>query len=205
NCERLEYFNINDCDTGGLSGAHLQMILKRAPRLRSLQAHWVLGTDKLSHLDILSSEWATTTLTHIDLKVHVPRIIVVDDEAEVDSEALQSSRNIQRQVLRRLGQQTHHRRIIVGGMASNPGTNVLGIQSHCLEMTLEAGLDELGRLKKLKLLDIHHMNVRTGVPELEWMVANFPKLQMVTGLKNCLRPVGEDVLEWLQVHQPDWD
>ncbi|KAG0376906.1 hypothetical protein BGX24_007017 [Mortierella sp. AD032] len=46
-----------------------------------------------------------------------------------------------------------------------------------LKMTLESGMDELEGLKELVYIDIHNMDHRVGVPELEWMVANLPMLK----------------------------
>ncbi|KAG0332938.1 hypothetical protein BG000_009607, partial [Podila horticola] len=200
NCERLEALELLS-GTRGLTGSHLQAVLSKATRLRSLQAHWLLNADKLTAMNILSSEWATTSLEHVDFKIDVPRA----DEALADnSTAFQASRSVQRQVLQRLGQQKKLRKLIIGGMATTLATGQFGHQRDCLEMTLESGLDELVDLKDLELLDIHHMDLRTGVPELEWMVANLPKLQMVIGVLEALRPPSTDVREWLRTHRPSW-
>lgn len=45
-------------------------------------------------------------------------------------------------------------------------------RDRCLEMSLARGLDELGRLKHLELLDISDMRCQLGVPKLEWMMTN---------------------------------
>ncbi|KAG0258358.1 hypothetical protein BGZ95_004997 [Linnemannia exigua] len=206
NCERLEVLNIMESGTWGLSGSHLQTILTRAPRLRSLQAHWLLGAEKISSVDILSSEWATTSLEHVDLKIHVPRITADQEDADDDdSKALRaSSRDIQRQVLRRFGQQTHLRKLAIGGMAHSPVTGQLSHQHKCLEMTLESGLDELKGLKDLEHLYIHHMDHRVGVPELAWMAVNLPKLKHLYGMRYSSRPPKQGVQGWLFSHRPRW-
>ncbi|KAG0209951.1 hypothetical protein BGX28_009822 [Mortierella sp. GBA30] len=200
NCEYLEALDIMGSGAYGLSGSHLQIVLSKATRLKSLQAHWVLNTDQIAARDILSSEWATTSLEHMDLKIDVPRA----DEALSDSAAIQSSRSIQRQVLRRLGKQKNLRYLVIGGMATSPATGIFGHQRTCLEMTLESGLDELVDLKDLELLDIHHMDHRVGVPELEWMTENLPKLQQLIGMLDSLIPPLPEVREWLTTHQPTW-
>ncbi|KAG0314702.1 hypothetical protein BG000_005457, partial [Podila horticola] len=69
NCERLEVLDIMNHGARGLTGSHLQAVLSKATGLRSLQAHWLLEADKISAMDILSSEWATTSLEHMDLKI----------------------------------------------------------------------------------------------------------------------------------------
>ncbi|KAF9320038.1 hypothetical protein BG003_007400 [Podila horticola] len=200
NCERLEALELSS-GASGLTGSPLQAVLSKATRLRSLQAHWLLNTDKLTAMNILSSQWATTSLEHVDFKIDVPR---ADGALADNSTAIQASRSVQRQVLQRLGQQKKLRKLIIGGMATTLATGQFGHQRDCLEMTLESGLDELVDLKDLELLDIHHMDHRAGVPELEWMTANLPKLQMVNGMLNTLRPPSDEVREWLTTHQPTW-
>ncbi|KAF9308358.1 hypothetical protein BG003_011217 [Podila horticola] len=110
-----------------------------------------------------------------------------------NSTAVQGSRSVQRQVLQRLGQHKKLQKLMISGMTTTPATGLYDHQRSCLEMTLESGLDELVDLKDLALLDIHHMDLRTGVPELEWMVANFPRLQMVIGMLDTLRPPSAEV------------
>lgn len=201
NCGRLEVLDIMNHCGRGLSGSHLQAILSKATPLRSLQAHWLLHENKITASDILSSQWATTSLEHMDLKIDVPRA----DEALPDNSAvIQAHRNVQRQVLRRLGQQTKLRKLVIGGMATTPATGHFGHQRNCLEMTLESGLDELVDLKDLEELDIHHMDHRAGVPELEWMVANLPRLQLLIGMTDTLIPPSDEVREWIVTHRPMW-
>ncbi|KAF9321681.1 hypothetical protein BGZ91_004486, partial [Linnemannia elongata] len=188
-----------DCGVREPLGSHLQAVLSKATRLRTLQAHWLLRDGKISATDILSSEWATTSLEHVDSKIDVPR--VNDDTLSSNIEAIQSSRDTQRQVLRRFGQQRNLRRLIIGGMAYSPASNVFGYQRNCLEMTLESGLDELVNLKNLEVLDIHHMDHRVGVPELEWMNQNLPNLQHLIGMGDNITPPSPEVRHWLQTHQ----
>ncbi|KAK3818282.1 MAG: hypothetical protein JOS17DRAFT_383113 [Linnemannia elongata] len=202
NCERLEELDIMDSGTSHLSGSHLQAVLGKATRLRKLRAHWLLAADKISAIDILSSEWATTSLEHVDFKIEVPR--VDDDALSNNTEAIQSSRDTQRQVLRRFGQQTNLRMLVIGGMAFAAASGTFGHQRDCLEMTLECGLDELVDLKNLELLDIHHMDHHVGVPELEWMDQNLPNLRQLIGIGDSLTPPSLEVRQWLQAHRPEW-
>ncbi|KAK3846478.1 MAG: hypothetical protein J3R72DRAFT_520261 [Linnemannia gamsii] len=201
NCEHLEVLDIVKGASWGLSGSHLQAILSRAPRLRSLQAYWLNGAEKISSVDIFSSGWATTSLEYVDLKIDVPRVAADQEDADDDdSKALRaSSRDIQRRVLRRFGQQTHLRKLVVGDMAVSSATGIFGYQFQCLEMTLESGLDELEGLKELEHLDIHHMDHRVGVPELEWMADNLPNLKYLHGVRDSLRPK-EGIQEWFLSH-----
>ncbi|KAF9157931.1 hypothetical protein BGX21_003683 [Mortierella sp. AD011] len=201
NCRSLEALEIMDSGDRGLTGFHLQAILSKATALRSLQAHWLLDANKITASDIISSQWATIFLEHMDLKIDVPR---ADEALPDNSAAIHASRIAQRQVLQRLGQQTKLRKLVIGGMATTPATGHFGHQRNCLEMTLESGLDELVGLKDLEELDIHHMDHRAGVPELEWMIANLPRLKMLIGMLDTLIPPSNEVREWLETHRPTW-
>ena len=202
NCENLTVLNLMEYGNTAMTGSHMQTILSTAKNLKTFQAHWILDAQKISATDILMSEWATTTLEHIDFKIDVPRVFDEDITDENDqAEALESSRNIQRQLLRRLGQQIHFKKLMIGGMAT---TGQFGHQRNCVEFTLETGLDELKNLKKLELLDIHHMDHRAGVPELEWMVENWPQINSVSGMLDSLHSPSNEVKDWLANHQPSW-
>ncbi|KAG0330577.1 hypothetical protein BGZ99_000048 [Dissophora globulifera] len=200
-CECLETLDIMNHSGPGLSGSHLQAILNKATPLRSLQAHWLLHANKITASDILSSQWATVSLEHMDLKIDVPR---ANETLPDNNAAIQASRNIQRQVLQRIGQQTNLKKLVIGGMATTPATGSFGHQRNCLEMTLESGLDELVHLRNLEELDFHHMDHRAGIPELEWMVTNLPRLRTLIGMLDTLIPPSNEVREWLRTHQPRW-
>ncbi|KAF9974967.1 hypothetical protein BGZ73_001496 [Actinomortierella ambigua] len=200
NLEQLELYN-SAYEAPGITGSHMQMVLAKAPRLNLLVAHWLIHDNMITASDILSSEWATTSLEHIDFKISVPR---ADNDAPPDSPAVTHSRSIQRQILRRLGQQKSFRKLLIGGMIVLSHSEIYDHQRNCLEMTLESGLDELAGLKDLEELDIHHMDHRVGVPELEWMAKNFPKLRRLNGMYDSLEPPSQEVQSWLENNRPDW-
>ncbi|KAG0341621.1 hypothetical protein BG004_005970 [Podila humilis] len=78
-------------------------------------------------------------------------------------------------------------------------------QLTCLEMTVESGLDLLAGLKELRELDITKMAHRIGVAELEWMQANWPRLEKLTGLFDTRYPLLQPgVLQWLRDVDPVW-
>jgi hypothetical protein len=47
-----------------------------------------------------------------------------------------------------------------------------GYQTTCLELMLDSGLDILGTLTELRVIDITRMKHRLGVDEMEWMEDN---------------------------------
>ncbi|KAG0311320.1 hypothetical protein BG000_006712, partial [Podila horticola] len=69
NCERLEALELPGDRTRGLTGSDFQAVLSKAARLRLFQAHGLLHADKLTAMNILSSEWATTSLEHMHFKI----------------------------------------------------------------------------------------------------------------------------------------
>ncbi|KAG0046002.1 hypothetical protein BGZ83_008802 [Gryganskiella cystojenkinii] len=75
-------------------------------------------------------------------------------------------------------------------------------QKNCLLMTLESGLGEMAELKALKILNLSGMDHRIGLPELEWMVEQWPDLREIPGLK---RPGWESHLsEWIKSRASFW-
>ncbi|KAF9920712.1 hypothetical protein FBU30_009371 [Linnemannia zychae] len=202
NCKNLQILDLLDNRTFGVNGSHLQAILNKATRLKTLRAHWLLDLNKISADDILSSEWATDSLEYIDFKIHALRINEFTPNST--AEDVHFSRDTQRRVLQRIGQQIHLKELIIGGMAINPYNRIFGHQRTCLELTLECGLDELINLKELELLDIHHMDHRVGIPELEWLDKNLPNLRLLDGIGDSFIPPSSEVLQWLRDHRPEW-
>ncbi|KAF9900113.1 hypothetical protein EC991_007904 [Linnemannia zychae] len=113
--------------------------------------------------------------------------------------------DVQRWIYEQLGRMTGLQELLLGildqnwdfydgmGMDVNPEWNeqeleeaLMGIyitfQYHCLEFSLESGLELLSGLKELRVLDIRSTAHRIGVPELEWMNVKWPKLKEVKGI-----------------------
>ncbi|KAG0284739.1 hypothetical protein BGZ96_010911 [Linnemannia gamsii] len=83
------------------------------------------------------------------------------------------------------------------------------INYQCLEFSLESGLELLGGLKELRMLDVKSTAHRIGVAELEWMHVNWPKLKEIKDLVSERTWAGdaEDGLvvmdaveEWMEAH-----
>lgn len=73
-------------------------------------------------------------------------------------------------------------------------------QYECLDMTLESGLDQLKKLKNLKVLDVQWMEQCIGVKEVEWMTLHWPQLREIRGLfdSGC----NFKATEWLRKNAP---
>ncbi|GJJ68452.1 hypothetical protein EMPS_00798 [Entomortierella parvispora] len=83
-----------------------------------------------------------------------------------------------------------------------------GYQYSCLSLSLDAGLEHLAGLKDLEVLGIERMSHRVRLREVQWMVANWPKLRRIEGLAHmgdarCKVPgETEEAVQWLQEHCP---
>ncbi|KAF9159351.1 hypothetical protein DFQ26_006615 [Actinomortierella ambigua] len=203
NCSYLEVLSLS-WDVWGHNGniplgLGLQTVLSRASRLKTLRAHSVTGGQMITAENILSSEWATRSLEVLSMGIAVPR---AGKDAPTDDAVSQELCAIQRQVLRRIGQQKKLVSLVLGRQEDLTEKNCH--QHNCLEMTLESGLDELAGLSQLEVLDIQFLDHRVAVPELEWMAKNLPKLRYLRGMGSCVRPLGPEVLQWLQTNRPNW-
>lgn len=115
--------------------------------------------------------------------------------------AQQESHALQRRILRQLGQLTHLRILRLGSSGhdwDSPHHMRLEmeledirtimvvdefVQTTCLELSLASGVDELAGLKDLETLDVTKLVHRIGMAEVQWMVANWPKLKSIPGLE----------------------
>ena len=83
-----------------------------------------------------------------------------------------------------------------------------GFQYSCLSLSLDAGLEHLAGLKNLEVLSIERMAHRVRLPEVQWMMANWPKLRRIEGLAHkqddrCKVPrETEEAVQWLQGDYP---
>lgn len=125
------------------------------------------------------------------------------------------SHALQRRILNQLGRLTHLRVLTLGTERRDYGPHgfyqlvIRGFKTHivsalaqhsCLELTLESGLDELAGLKELEELNVGQMGHRIGLAEVQWMVAQWPKLKSIVGLtclnyNNSFFPEGEGEVE----------
>ncbi|KAF9133539.1 hypothetical protein BG015_003531 [Linnemannia schmuckeri] len=162
------------------------------------------------------------------------------------SAALQQSRDVQKQVYRQIASLKYLEELWLGDSALFPedfgdgdeqppvpagsGTKEViwepymyglkygnGHQTTCLELTLDSGLDILGTLTELRVIDITRMKHRLGVEEMEWMEDNWPNLRTIKGLFARLprlpyavmpsendRRRREDLVDWVAMSRPPW-
>ncbi|KAF9546397.1 hypothetical protein EC957_009746 [Mortierella hygrophila] len=75
-------------------------------------------------------------------------------------------------------------------------------QFECLEFSLRSGLNLLGGLTELRVLNMDRMNIRVGLSEVQWMASKWPRLEKIVGLVVQGDAVPKYV-QWLYDHRPD--
>ncbi|KAF9139767.1 hypothetical protein BG015_001912 [Linnemannia schmuckeri] len=171
----------------------------------------------------------------------LPGLVAAQDQGPLAGALLiaqQKSHAVQRRVLRQIGQLTHLRKLSLGRHVfddNSPqysrlkirGIRIMTVDEHfdwrCLELTLESGLDELVGLKQLEELGVSKMAHRIGLAEVQWMVENWPRLRIISGLEysdsnreaygggdadevNAVGSLEEDAPEhvkWIKKNRPD--
>lgn len=213
----LERLNVTGCSR--ISSKDLCSILEATPSLKKFialhhQGRMDASDPFVSAADLASLSWASRSLMQFSCGIRVPRPSTDDEEEGSSSSsssssfrgsAWEESRDLQRQVYRKLAEQkglsqlelgmTYHRRLT----ESDPQ-----FQSQCLEMTLESGIGELVGLTLLQVLNVSNMDQRIGVAELEWMDKSWPHLKRIAGMfSDCVNPV-PGTREWIQDNRRDW-
>ncbi|KAG0345220.1 hypothetical protein BG004_003872 [Podila humilis] len=230
-CEELEELTLYNMGKRNITSAAVQSILCRASKLKSLRAN--IATERyeqqqphLRALHITQAPWACLSLRVLQIniaKVPRPDIRVLQDGKPARGVLSVGSENdshiLQRRVLAQIGELTSLEELRLGTYSidrADSGWDFDGeteaetyadktFQNYCLEMSLSCGLYLLKDLKFLRVLDVSKMAHRIGVPELEWIQANWPSLERLDGLffewYDILEP---GVKDWLEEHQSKW-
>lgn len=216
-----------------LMSRDLHSILCTATNLRVFN---VVHLPRMSATYVISSPWGCRWLTKLSVQItNIPRPDIIIDRkgrirSRVEREAegtVEASRAIQRKVYRQLGALTCLEFLALGldtviGSREDLIDDVDGtiydpqFQLNCLEMSLASGLDLLGGLSELRYLRVVGMEHRIGVPELQWMMVHFPRLERLKGvdpevcyLPLIFRPTREykpepGVRQWLSMQATSW-
>jgi len=189
-------------------GIELVRVLSSFPKLQTFITHadgWIEYNQLTSvdakdwiHQDPLSGSLTPWPCEHIltDLRIKIsgiPRPDVTRRPGPKHQPALAESypgegRMIQRQVYERLSRFVNLEVLCLGSAScfyeepSQPRLRYLDYQHECLEMSLESGLDQLGGLKRLRILNISLMAHKVSRQEAQWMAEQWPKLHEVHGL-----------------------
>ncbi|KAF9937091.1 hypothetical protein BGZ67_001654 [Mortierella alpina] len=217
------------CSAPRLQSLNGQMAVRETGDRR--YSELVLHAQDLMHSN---ASWAgTSTLKHLRLVIDgIPRPDVqCQDTGRPFPHPLPATpnhvtpRQVQETVYKQLGAMTQLRTLVLGRpdihdgflevaegvLHFHPrlGAFVREPQYQCLELSLESGLGLMSELKELRTLDVSRMTQRIGVAELEWMHANWPKLETIGGLFSPRLWDGhgnndwdgsEDVEDWMEAH-----
>ncbi|KAF9094831.1 hypothetical protein BGX29_009349 [Mortierella sp. GBA35] len=183
--EDLIELNLMSC---GAMGSHdLQTILSSAVHLRSLDASCICEDvelcPKLLAQDILRSSWTCRWLRTLSIAIGgIPRPDITEDQYgepipeghPMHSGTHEESHAIQRRIYRQLGSLVYLEELYLG----NKGAE---IQLNCLSMTLESGLDLLGGLQSLRVLDVGRMRHQIAEADQHWMWSSWFRLETILG------------------------
>ncbi|KAF9387483.1 hypothetical protein CPB97_002516 [Podila verticillata] len=192
--DHLKMLNVQGCVSISTLGLH--KILCKATHLETLQAissDGFFADPALSATD-MTSDWATASMRRFECHIIVNR---PNTEKIRDDESLETTtRETQRRVFRQLGAQTDLEYLILGHSQNTFWVRLF--RHDCLELTLDNRLDELEGLTKLRELNVGSMAHGIGVPELNWMVQHWPRLERILGLfDGSVKP---GVEEWVSAH-----
>lgn len=215
-----------------MESTDVQLILSQASALREFSS---ARSPKLVARDMVAKPWACQWLTTLCVQIcGIPRPDLEMDEKgrvlnavdrRVGRGCFLGQKDIQRKVYQQLGVLVCLETLNVScvyregsrdiyPLDNNQGEPLFnsGLQTDCLDWTLESGLGQLVSLKELREVDVRMTWHRIGVRELEWMVRQLPRLNVLRGLNPTADPsslVGDYVSEggvemWARSHKPDW-
>ncbi|KAF9191275.1 hypothetical protein BGZ50_009490 [Haplosporangium sp. Z 11] len=222
----LETLILDECD--GFCSEDIQLVLSSCPNLRIFRAMTSNGKEFSSTVyldahDMVDSPWVCYGLEQ--LKLVITGIARPDLKIDQYGAPLRGPLHdgtiegyeLQRIVYGQLGRLTRLQELWLGHDTQDLDdeenyhpTDVEGQwqfidpdeQFECLEFSLKSGLDILGGLKELKVLNLDRLHTRIGLNEVQWMVKEWPKLEKVIGLVVQGEKIPKYV-QWLYDHHPE--
>jgi hypothetical protein len=123
----------------------------------------------------------------------------------------QGTLEIQQRILGRLASLTHLKILELSLKAHDYAmyNGYFNFNVDTLALTLDSGLDQLAALKDLEMFGFEGCNHAIDLPEIQWMIQNWPRLKAMRGLLESgfpdspfeLRKVG--LREYIKRHRPD--
>ncbi|KAG0223257.1 hypothetical protein BGX31_008592 [Mortierella sp. GBA43] len=181
----------------------IQLILTSCPRLKHFDCMWTVANhsrrdDEPMVLDPV--DWVCKNLEELHFMVADNRAIQTDDVIMANQEA-GTAAGIE-QVYKQIGQLTKLQTLTLGWRSAqiSPGNSDL-------DMSLGAGLGHMEQLKALKTLDVNFLpRLNIGLPEIQWMVKNWPSLSTITGYGHRHKSKGDvgepEHVTWLRNERP---
>ncbi|KAG0374240.1 hypothetical protein BGX24_010646 [Mortierella sp. AD032] len=207
----LESLVLKECD--GFCSEDIQAVLSSCVNLRVFQAMTSSGTEFSSTVYLDASEMVDSPWVCLGLE---SLMLVITGIARPDLKHDQYGRpltgplhdgsiqgyELQRIVYGQLGKLTRLRELWLGHDVPDLDdeenyhpTEIDGQwkyidpdeQFECLEFSLRSGLDLLGGLTELKVLNVDRMNIRVGLLEVQWMAERWPKMERIVGARSNLQ------------------
>ncbi|KAK3846569.1 MAG: hypothetical protein J3R72DRAFT_242943 [Linnemannia gamsii] len=234
---------VNNCREG-LVHLHIAGGQQRSQDIHSilcsatdLRVFSVIQLPRMDAADVISSPWRCRWLTKLSVQIfNIPRPdILIDRKGKLRTASdrategsIEESRAIQRAIYRQLGALTCLEFLDLGidieyGMSGELVDDYDGtiydpkFQLDCLEMSLASGLYLLGDLQNLRSLRVVGMEHRLGIPELQWMMQHFFRLEQLSGVdpEVCYLPLyllptrmyqaEPGVQQWLSSQAMTWE
>ncbi|KAF9922679.1 hypothetical protein FBU30_007211 [Linnemannia zychae] len=216
-----------------MESSDVQSILSHASSLREFTS---TQSPKLLARDMVTKPWVCRWLTTLCIQIcGIPRPdLLMDERGRVVSVVKRhlwkgsflGRKEVQRQVYQQLGalvclEVLNVSRVYKEGFRDvypidnqdeEPGFNS-GLQTDCLDWTVESGLGQLASLKELRELDVRMTWHRIGVAELKWIEKQLPRLTVLKGLnptaEGSILAGGDyiaepEVILWAECHRPEW-
>ncbi|GJJ72958.1 hypothetical protein EMPS_05316 [Entomortierella parvispora] len=223
----LESVVLEECD--GFGSDDIQAVLSSCPNLRVFRAMTSNGlqftsTVYLDAREMIDSPWVCHKLE--ELKLEITGFARPDQKIDQYSQPLTGPLHdgtiqgfdLQQIVYKQLGKLTRLKVLWLGHDKQDlddeenyfplPDGRFQFIdpevQHACLEFSLRSGLGHLQGLKDLCVLNLDRMKTRVGLGEVQWMVAQWPKLEKIIGLVIQGEPTPKYV-QWLYDNRPDID
>lgn len=189
-----------------IKSSDIQLILTTCPKLKKFTCicYWVLithqpgpgeetehhgleamirGDENINNQQPLTEDWVCLELEKLALTFSDGRRRLVEEEALFQQEQW-TIRGIIR-VYQQLGRLTRLKNLIIGWYSGSTFSDDAN-----LDLSLESGLGHMNELKSLRMIDMNYIpRVKIKGEEVEWMLANWPALRTINGLRHRGRMV----------------
>ncbi|KAF9098562.1 hypothetical protein BGX27_000765, partial [Mortierella sp. AM989] len=211
----LEALVLEDCL--GITSSIIQAVLSSCPKLKEFRAFTSEDSPHpnavpLSARDLVHCTWVCLNLEVLQVTING----IVRPDLMPNQHGTPPDIELQKVVYEQLGKLTKLKELWLGhitrGMLHNSHHlqwNELfpyiipDAQTDCLEFSLKSGLGLLQGLKELKVLSLQMMNVRIGIPEVQWMAEQWPSLKVMSGVLYEGQDVVPDYIQWIRDNRPE--
>ncbi|KAF9111365.1 hypothetical protein BGX27_005034 [Mortierella sp. AM989] len=205
----LSMLDLDGCD--GITSEGIQAVMTSCVNLKSFSAmpSPVTTLVCLNAREMLSTQWVCLRLKILRLAIAgIPRPDLQENQdlSKPLYEGTVAEFELQKAVYKQLAKLTKLQELCLGRdiesgrvlLGDDGLLHLTGLerQRGCLDFSLESGLSLLYGLNELRELSIGTLITRIGLPEVQWMSKQWPKLEKITGLISQEDTIPEHV-KWL--------